>query len=145
MIIADSMLGKLSRYLRMIGYDVEYVESDKDDSYIVNRSENNLILTRDKQLHEKLRNSVLIKSYSPIEQLEELKDKLPAPQHRFMELCSICGAVLEKTEVKEGLPDYVNRDAIEIFYCRNCDKFYWNGSHTENFRKIAERAGIEIL
>jgi uncharacterized protein with PIN domain len=139
------MLGKLSRYLRMIGYDVEYVESDKDDSYIVNRSENNLILTRDKQLHEKLRNSVLIKSYSPIEQLEELKDKLPAPQHRFMELCSICGAVLEKTEVKEGLPDYVNRDAIEIFYCRNCDKFYWNGSHTENFRKIAERAGIEIL
>ena len=38
MIIADSMLGKLSRYLRMIGYEVEYMDSDKDDSYIAGLS-----------------------------------------------------------------------------------------------------------
>ncbi|MCL4412914.1 MAG: Mut7-C RNAse domain-containing protein, partial [Candidatus Thermoplasmatota archaeon] len=39
------MLGKLARYLRIIGYDVKYIEKDKDDSYIISISENNLILT----------------------------------------------------------------------------------------------------
>ncbi len=144
MIIADSMLGKLCRYLRMIGYEVEYIENDKDDSYIISISENNLILTRDRQLHERLANSVLIKSYKSIDQLKELKGKLPAPRHSFMELCSICGRLLEKTEKRGEMPDYVNKDAEEVYYCKSCNKFYWNGSHTDNFRRMVERIGFEI-
>ncbi|MEM0134296.1 MAG: Mut7-C RNAse domain-containing protein [Thermoplasmatales archaeon] len=145
MIIADSMLGKLSRYLRMIGYDVEYIESDKDDSYIINKSKNNLILTRDKQLHQKVSESILIRSFNALDQLVELNGKLPTPPHHFMELCSICGGFLEKIERNDRLPDYVNKEAKEIFYCKRCDKYYWNGSHTEGFKKMMERIGIEVL
>ncbi len=138
------MLGKLSRYLRMIGYDVRYVESDKDDSYIISISENNLLLTRDRQLHERVDNSILVGSFRSIEQLDEIRGRLPHPEHGFMELCSICGQTLSKVNSKEGLPDYVNKSATEIFYCSMCNKYYWNGSHTENFRKMMERIGLEI-
>ncbi|MGC8562901.1 MAG: Mut7-C RNAse domain-containing protein [Thermoplasmata archaeon] len=144
MIIADSMLGKLSRYLRMIGYDVEYINSDKDDSYIISLSENNLILTRDKELHERAKDSILIRSFNSIDQLEELKGKLPPPSHRFMETCSICGTVLDRVDTRDNLPDYVNKEAREIFHCNKCDKFFWDGSHTRNFRKMLERIGIEV-
>ncbi len=144
MIVVDSMLGKLSRYLRMMGYDVEYIQNDKDDSYIINTSKNNLVLTRDKQLHERLRNSLLIQSYIPIGQLEELRGKLPSPEHGYMDLCSSCGSVVVKTEMRDGLPEYVNRDATELFYCKSCDRYYWNGSHTATFRKMVERIGFEI-
>ncbi|MCL5873994.1 MAG: Mut7-C RNAse domain-containing protein [Candidatus Thermoplasmatota archaeon] len=144
MIIVDSMLGKLARYLRMIGYDVEYIGNDKDDSYIISISKDKLILTRDKQLHERLDNSILLKSYSPIEQLAELRDRLPSVEHGFMELCSLCGGVVERTQVRSDLPDYVSKQATEIFYCKSCDKYYWNGSHTDNFRKMLERIGYEV-
>ncbi len=144
MIIADSMLGKLARYLRIIGYDVKYIEKDKDDSYIISISENNLILTRDKLLHGKLKNSVLIESHDSERQLAELKGALPAPEHRFMELCSICGHSLESVENRIELPEYVNKDAKQIFRCNSCNRYYWNGSHMENFRKMVERVGFEI-
>lgn len=144
MIIVDSMLGKLSRYLRMMGYDIEYIGNDKDDSFIINKSEGRLILTRDKLLHDRIQNSILLKSYRTLEQLEELKDKLPRPEHNFMELCSICGSVLEKTDERINLPAYVNKQAKEIFFCKGCNKFYWEGSHTDNFRKMVERIGFEV-
>jgi uncharacterized protein with PIN domain len=144
MIVVDSMLGKLSRYLRMIGYEVEYIGNDKDDSYIIGISTDKLILTRDRQLHERVGNSILLKSYKPVEQLAELKDKLPPAEHGFMELCSLCGRAVEKIEKGDEFPDYVNRTASEIFYCKNCDKYYWYGSHTDNFRKTLEKVGYEI-
>jgi len=129
MIIADSMLGKLARYLRIIGYDVKYIEKDKDDSYIISISEDNLILTRDKLLHGRLKNSVLIQSYHSERQLAELRGVLPVPEHRFMELCSICGFRLESVDNGDELPEYVNKDAKQIFRCNSCDRYYWNGSH----------------
>jgi uncharacterized protein with PIN domain len=144
MMIVDSMLGKLSKYLRMMGYDIEYVENDKDDSFIINKSEGCLVITRDKLLHDRIKNSIFLKSYRPLDQLRELKDKLPKPEHNFMELCSICGSVLEKTNENASLPDYVNKQAKEIFYCKKCDKFYWEGGHTDNFRKMVERIGFEV-
>ncbi len=144
MIVVDSMLGRLSRYLRMIGYEVEYVDNGKEDSYIVDISKENLVITMDKQLHERLENSILIKSFSPQEQLAELKGKLPDPEHGFLDLCSKCGSVLDIVKSKDGLPDYVNRNSGEIFYCRKCEKYYWHGSHTDNFRTMLERIGFEI-
>lgn len=144
MIIADSMLGKLSRYLRMIGYDVEYIESDRDDSYVIERSEGNLVITRDKALHSRIEGSILLRSYEPTDQLKEISGRLPAVEHGFMELCSICGSKLRKVEGGIDLPEYVNKQADTIFYCDRCDKFYWNGSHTVNFKRMLEEVGFEV-
>ncbi len=144
MIIADSMLGKLARYLRIMGYEVEYITPDRDDDFIVNNSQGNLVLTRDRELHSRINSSILIKSYDPIDQLLEIKDRLPAPTFRSWELCPICSFRLEKVESRNGLPDYVSKIAEEIFYCPRCNKYYWQGSHTSNFKKMMESIGLEI-
>ncbi len=144
MIVVDSMLGKLSRYLRMLGYDVEYVGNDKDDSFIINNSRGKLLLTRDKALHERVSSSILLKSYDPLMQLEELKGKLPNPDHGMFEACSECGSPLEGVSKGSEVPEYVSSEAKEVFYCRKCDRYYWDGSHTKNFRRLMESIGIEV-
>ncbi|MGC8645073.1 MAG: Mut7-C RNAse domain-containing protein [Thermoplasmata archaeon] len=144
MIIADSMLGKLTTYLRMLGYEVEYVSSDKEDSFVADESREKILLTRDKALHRKTPNSILVKAYDPKEQLREVIPKLPEPEHGFLELCSLCGAKIQEVRNRENLPEYVNVKAEKIYYCSRCNKYYWEGSHTDNFRKMLRGLGIEI-
>lgn len=144
MIIADSMLGKLSRYLRIMGYEVEYITSEKDDDFIVKMSNGNVVLTRDKELHQRIPGSILIKGYEPLDQLIEIIDKLPEPKYKPWELCPICSSKLEIVTGRKDFPEYVSKVAEEIFYCRKCDKYYWKGSHTSNFRKMMESIGLEI-
>jgi len=144
MIIVDSMLGKLARYLRIMGYEVYYITPDKDDDFIVRNSGDNIVVTRDRELHSRLKNSILIKSYEPIEQIAELKELLPKPEFNSWELCPICSCKLEKVESRENLPDYVSKFAEDIFYCPKCNKYYWQGSHTTNFKKMMESIGLEI-
>jgi len=144
MIIVDSMLGKLARYLRIMGYEVNYITPDKDDDFIVRNSGDSIVLTRDRELHSRLKNSILIKSYEPVEQLVELKDVLPKPDFNPWQLCPICSYRLEKVASRENLPEYVSKFAEDIFYCPRCDKYYWQGSHTSNFKKMMESIGLEI-
>ncbi len=144
MIIADSMLGKLARYLRIIGYEVMYINPDIGDDSIVNMGRENIVLTRDKNLHSRIENSILIKSYNALEQLAEIKDKLPSPKFKPWELCPICSGKLVKIDKRGNLPDYVSKFAQEIYYCGKCDKYYWKGSHTKNFKKMMESIGLEI-
>lgn len=144
MIIVDSMLGKLSRYLRMIGYEVEYITNEKDDSYILSRCKGNLVLTRDKLLRQKVLDSILVNSHEPLAQLKQILPNLPKPEHNFLDLCTVCGNILNRARKSGELPDYVSNDTTEIFYCEACKKYYWNGSHTKNFAKMMESIGLEI-
>ncbi|MEM0073477.1 MAG: Mut7-C RNAse domain-containing protein [Thermoplasmatales archaeon] len=144
MIIVDSMLGKLAKYLRMLGYDVEYITNDKDDSYIVEKSKICKVITRDKELHKRIPNSILVTDYNPKEQLKEVYRELPKPEHGFLELCTECGLKTLEIQSREDLPEYVNKNAEKIFYCTRCGKYYWKGSHISNFVVMLESLGIEV-
>jgi len=52
--ITDGMLGKLTRWLRMLGHDVEYFKS-LDDKELIDRTktENRILLTRDLKLYKR--------------------------------------------------------------------------------------------
>ena len=144
MLVADSMLGKLARYLRMLGHNVTYIPSDRDDSSIIEEYRDYIILTRDKNLNGRAPNSILIKSYMPIDQLREVFPKLPPPEHGPWELCPFCSSELERVAEKTNLPEYVSRIAKEIFVCRKCGRYYWKGTQSTNFAKMMEGIGIEI-
>jgi uncharacterized protein with PIN domain len=144
MIVTDSMLGKLTVYLRMLGYDVKYISSDRGDSYVEEQSSGNILLTRDRDLHRRVKNSIFLSSYDPREQLKEVIGKLPPPDHGFLEVCTVCGSLIEEVKDRENLPEYVNRRASKIYKCPGCGRYYWDGSHTENFRRILRGLGIEV-
>ena len=73
--IADAMLGRLARWLRILGCDVSYESSVSDDVLIASAlNEGRIILTMDRKLTEResAKNSLLVNSPSYKEQLKQV-------------------------------------------------------------------------
>ena len=72
--IADNMLGKLSNWLRFLGYDTLYPKTLDDKELVkLSRSEDRILLTRDKELVKMKNLKVLyIKSEKLDEQLKQI-------------------------------------------------------------------------
>lgn len=150
--ICDRMLGKLTTWLRISGYDTLYVadlnvEGDEDD-YMLHNHKDRILLTKDRELYRRAkaagRNALLIKSDSVAEQMREVME-LGVKFEPVMNRCSVCNALLRKPsaeEVKEvmereGLREDLARK-FELWYCERCKKLYWMGSHWRNMLKFLE-------
>jgi len=143
MFIADAMLGKLSRWLRLMGYDVEY-KSDFEDGEIIANAAERIVLTRDRALFERARgeglSTLLIRGTGIKDQLLQLQEEIGIELRDTPESsrCPLCNGELEKVEkekVKGRVPPEVSENA-EFWICKNCQKIYWEGSH---WKKIRER------
>jgi hypothetical protein len=142
--VADSMLGKLARWLRLSGYDVLYRSDIEDDEIL---EENRIILTRDSKLFRRAlkenKEALLISSGRLEDQLRQMivekgivvKD---TPEYSRCPKCNgdIVGA--KKDKIRGSVPDKVLESVEEFWVCRNCGKVYWYGSHWESIRKIVK-------
>ena len=139
--IVDGMLGRLARWLRLLGYDTLY-ENSADKNIILNfsRKEGRLILTRSRQLADREKIDLfLIKSSNPEEQLKEVIKglNLKLDEKVFFSRCSLCNLLLrkvDKEDVKDRLPPYVYKTLKEFSECPNCHRLYWEGSHWQHIR-----------
>lgn len=148
--IADVMLGRLARWLRILGFDTLYYKDISDTSLLkIARQQNRLILTRDTHfLHFKnFRDFVLLSSNDTIGQLVEVMRTLDIKLHPLSSIvqCSRCvkcnGVITEvqdKNDVKGLVPDYIYLSFNKFFRCGDCGNVYWEGSHVKRFR---ERVG----
>ena len=150
--ITDRMLGTLSRYLRFMGYDTVsangFAEGNaKEDTLLLNLAlqENRILLTRDTELAARGKEqAVLMKSDDVMEQVQQLIDRGLIARRLRMTRCSLCN-----TELREATPgesedaDYAPQDknGFTFFWCEQCSKLYWNGSHG---RHISERIEQEL-
>ncbi|AGK60227.1 hypothetical protein Asulf_00193 [Archaeoglobus sulfaticallidus PM70-1] len=146
------MLGKLTTWLRISGYDTVYVgdlnimNRRKEDTFLVTSFKDRILLTRDRELYERCissnREVIFINSNTIAEQIKELSEK--GFEFRIvMDRCSVCNNLLRRPSEeeildvlrKEGLPeDFKTR--YEFWYCENCVKLYWMGSHWRNMVKF---------
>ena len=134
--ILDVHLGKLARYLRLCGFDTAFF-NDISDSGIIDLSEkeDRIIITRDKELSasKKVRQSLLVKSQDPEEQLREifrrydLKDHT-APFTRCMK-CNSPLAFADKEKIIDRLKPNTAKYYNRFMICTECDHVYWEGSH----------------
>ena len=145
--ILDVHLGKLARYLRMLGFDAAY-ERDRDDETIIDLSleQKRIILTRDIGLLKQSRvtHGYWVRHHQPLEQLQEVLLSLDLsrqlqPFTRCMDCNGRIQAVARSKISTRVDPDIFNR--FEVFWrCRDCRKIYWQGSHyhrmLERIRKI---------
>jgi len=136
--ILDVHLGKLARYLRMLGFDTLYENNYPDPQIIdIAKNEKRIILTRDVGI---LKNSAVthgywIRSQNPKEQLKEVITRLDLsvnikPLFRCME----CNGIIEQVDKKEiidQLKPKTKKYFNEFFQCTQCKKVYWEGSHYE--------------
>lgn len=138
-LLCDVMLGKLTTYLRMCGYDTQYaheegVESD-DAIRTLAASTGRTIVTRDRALVEQADDAVLLASRQIEGQLAELHDHgiditLPAEPER----CSVCNG---RTTARrpEQRPEHAPDTVSNIWQCEECDQYFWKGSHWERVRE----------
>lgn len=137
--IADIMLGKLARYLRMAGNDVLYSNNISDEEILrVAKTQDRIILTRDnlmlqrKECKNKIIGSLFIKDENLLEQLRQVKDDLNINLAPLLSRCLECNSLLEKVkkpEIEGKVPPYVFKTQENFLYCANCSKYYWRGTH----------------
>lgn len=136
--IADVHLGKLARWLRMLGFDTLY-RNDYDDPEIVAIAsrEGRTILTRDLGIMKRraVTHGYHVQSTKPQAQLHEVLTKYQLytqiqPFHR----CIVCNGLLQavdKATIRDQLEPKTIRYYQAFFQCEQCRRIYWRGSHFE--------------
>lgn len=144
--IADSMLGRLATWLRILGYDTVYHTHIPDRELIGRaRREGRVILTRDTRLLRRrgIGRFLLIKSDHFREQLKEVVSHFSLNLvSRFLTLCIRCNTPLEevkKDEVRERVPPYVLRTQERFKICPKCNRIYWAATHRERMEEELRR------
>ncbi len=144
--ILDVHLGTLARYLRMIGFNTKYRNDYSDDEIVeISLKDKRTILTRDKGILKRsnVTHGYWIRNENPESQLNEVVNRFNLKkQIKEFERCLECNTKLEKIDkekVIDKLPLKVKMRQNEFWYCKTCDKVYWQGTHFEKMGKIIGR------
>ncbi len=143
--VADVHMGRLSRYLRLCGFDT-YYKMHLTDNDIIDRSlsEGRIILTRDKGLlkNKKVTHGYWVRSSDPKEQLTEVLKRFDLKKDmKPFTRCMECNATVEdvsKEEIGEQLPPKTRKYFMNFKKCNGCGKIYWEGSHYERMKKFID-------
>ncbi len=146
--IADAMLGKLARWLRVMGCDVEYFPAI-DDGELVERAYRGgrLILTRDTLLVRRRRaqlNHFFVRGDDYRDQVRQVVAAFDIdPFAHFLSRCLECNVLLVEVGrevVAERVPPYVFATQETFRACPACGRLYWRGTHRT--RMVEELKGI---
>jgi len=143
--LLDVHLGKLARYLRMLGFDTLY-ETDLDDPEIIDllKQETRILLTRDIGL---LKNKIVthgrwLRETDPKLQMREILNHFDlysciSPLTRCIE-CNGDIVSVSKKKILDKLPPKTKEFFNEFFQCQKCLNVYWRGSHYEDMLKMVD-------
>ena len=149
LLAVDIMLGKLARYLRIMGYDT-LCSTNCTEKEIVSMSaeEGRILLTRSDETASMCTGSVIINADLIKDQLKIADNALNCSraQNNWFTRCSICNSMLisvEEQKVKNNVPDYVFiKHTDKIRFCHICNRFYWPGTHREKMRARLKEWGF---
>jgi hypothetical protein len=137
--IADSNVGKLARWLRILGYDT-YFERSIDDERLLQMAQasERIILSRDRELmkrkiiREGKVQAIFIQDDAPCSQISQVIGELNLDARAAFSRCLECNDVLvprSKEEVRCQVPPYVFLTQDKYMECPSCHRFYWRGTH----------------
>ena len=142
--IADAMLGKLSKWLRILGCNTLYYRDHEIDMLLfLAVNENRHILTRQTRLKDRrdLKDRLLfIKDNGTMNQLKEVIThyNLHINSENIFTRCVICNQKLSEIspELVQGkVPDYVASTEKSFSICPHCKRIFWKGTHFENIQQ----------
>ena len=153
--IADGMLGKLARWLRLAGHDVTYigdirVPADEQDDALLKRAkaEQRVLLTCDIALHRRAKRagvkSAFIESSEVVSQLAEVSKRCSStikirPENSRCPMCNGVLRLVGKPDVQREVPSSVLQAHKEFWRCSGCKKVYWQGTHWRTILEMASR------
>jgi len=148
--IVDRNVGKLAKWLRMMGFDTLLFEGG-DDHYMVAAAlaEDRVILTRDTEIMRRRLvtggriKAILIESYEPEKQVRQVIKTLNLNvQFKPFTICLECNQLLverSKEEVEGRVPPYVFQTRDQYMECPSCNRIYWKGTHWQAMTRSLER------
>jgi len=144
--LCDRMLGTLAKWLRIYGFDTYYANNEMDDSRLleISKDEKRILITRDKTLNQVARRenikTIEIKTTDIDEQINAVLGEIKVDKTEILSRCILCNSKIKeikKEDVKEKVPEKVFDNNEKFWFCKNCNKIYWKGSHYEKmFEKI---------
>jgi uncharacterized protein len=137
--VVDSMLGKMAKWMRILGFDTRYEYLHQLQQVQRYRAEGFLIITKNQRWCG-LSGVICIGANDSSEQLPELAARIslgPGDVH-FLRRCILCNellAHLPRNDAVGLVPDYVFETQTDFSRCPNCQKVYWSGSHPNRMLK----------
>src|SRR5262245_10457029 len=144
----DTMLGRLARWLRILGHDVAYGPHLHGAGLVAcARREERVILTRDTQLvrDPNLPRHVFVRSDHFREQLRQVAEVVPLERDASFSRCVECNRPLEETErdtIRSRVPPYVFQTQPRFWTCRDCGRVFWPATHHARMRAELMALGL---
>ena len=148
--VVDVNVGRLAKWLRVMGYDALYIPDANDDELLrVAGEQDRAIITKDRYILERRLvtsgqvKAILVASDDFREQMHQLTRRLGLRFHNVFSLCIECNErlhLISKPEVKGRVPPFVFSTQEQFYQCPRCRKLYWRGTHWRNMRE--ELAGF---
>ncbi|MGB7538019.1 MAG: Mut7-C RNAse domain-containing protein [Anaerolineales bacterium] len=145
--VLDGHLGRLTAYLRLLGFDSLYRNDFNDDELAgLSAAERRILLTRDRGL---LKRSIITRGYCvrsaiPREQIREVVERFDLARSATpFRRCLACNALLhpvEKQSILDRLPEGTREGYAEFYQCMGCGKIYWPGSHFFRLQSVVWNA-----
>ena len=148
--ITDGMLGKLTRWLRMLGHDVEYSRSEDDKKLIEKaKSERRILLTRDLRLYHQATtqgvDAMLVEAATGAEKLAGLAKRFDFNLEIDVTVsrCPKCNTKIKpasKGMIVDKVPKTTSTHYNEFWECPRCGQVYWQGAHWKRIEKTLREA-----
>ena len=130
---AEKTLGRLAKWLRLLGFDTLITA----ERFLDTMENDRIFLTRTQRLKKPLalRKFIFIESDHLEQQLNQVVRELDlkAADTRPISRCLQCNALIvaaEKNSVRGRVPDYIFETHDRFQRCPKCSRIYWPGSHT---------------
>jgi uncharacterized protein len=142
------MLGRLARWLRILGHDVVFFRHIEDADLVdLAARESRILLTRDTRLvlRKAARGALLIHSHLLEEQLRQMihwnRKALLAPRlcRRCLE-CNVPTEPVKKQDLGDRVPVYVFRTQARFRSCPACGRVYWKATHVRDMLRRLSRS-----
>lgn len=145
------MLGKLTRWLRMLGHDVEYSSEALSDKQLIEnaKAEQRVLLTRDLELYKQAvmhgAEAFLVEGATEAEKLASLAKRFNLKLEFDVKVsrCPKCNSQIRpiaKDAVKERVPEGTLANYDEFWECPNCGQVYWQGTHWKRIKETLRDA-----
>jgi hypothetical protein len=146
--VVDVNLGRLARYLRLLGFDCRY-DNGFTDAEVAELSvaESCTVLTRDRALLQQriITHGYFVRAVRPVEQVREVLARMDLYRSvRPFTRCTRCNGELEtvdKQTILARLLPKTRRYYNDFRRCRRCGQIYWKGSHFRRAERLIQAVG----
>ncbi len=136
----DSMLGKLAKYLRMLGFDTVYVKQPGQIEEYATQEDPPYFLTR-RSKEVPYSRTVRLRSEHVREQLQELRQMIKGSfdPEKALARCITCNLPLtpvRKEDIEHLVPEFVFHSYTVFMACSGCRRVYWAGTHAARMSEL---------